>query len=81
MANFKELYDLHKSKNRSKLSSGDSNAHLFVNGKKYSREKIINAKYFNETEREFLDWLLIKDEYTIDEVKSLVRREIERMVD
>ena len=49
--------------------------------KKYNRDQIINAKYFSRKEREFLTWLLTDEEYTISQVKELVKKEMERTVD
>ena len=69
VADCKELFEIHKN---------DENGVL---PKKYRREQIIGSKLFTPVERDFLDWLLVEDEYYMDEVKELVRREMERVIE
>ncbi|MGI5824455.1 MAG: hypothetical protein ACOX7J_02680 [Bacillota bacterium] len=81
MAKLKQLYDLHKNRLEYDVLSAKPGSAAIGSHKKYHRDKIINAQYFTKTERDFLDWLLVDEEYTIAEVKNLVRKEMERMVD
>lgn len=69
VADGKELFEIHRNDEKGVLP------------KKYRREQIIGSKLFTPVERDFLDWLLVEDEYYMDEVKELVRREMERVVE
>ena len=80
MANLKQLYKMHINRRQEDIGSMGGSV-VRLGEKKYSRDQIINAKYFSRKEREFLDWLLTEDEYTISQVKELVKREMERTVD
>lgn len=80
MANLKQLYKLHNNSKQSDIG-GMNGLDFKPKEKKYSREQIINARYFSKKERNFLDWLLVEDEYTISQVKELVQKEMERTVE
>lgn len=81
MVNFRQLYELHKSSQNHCLAPK-----CFLKGhdserRKYRREQIVDAEIFTEVERDFLNLLLVKDEYYMDEVIAMVRKEMERVVD
>lgn len=80
MADFKQLYKIHQNqKDAVMLDSLQKNNDN--NRRKYGRRKIVEADIFTNVERDFLDWLLVEDEYYIDDVIKMIRKEMERVVD
>ena len=49
--------------------------------KRYRREDIVAATCFTAAERDFLQAILVEEEYSLAEVKELVKQELERVVD
>lgn len=79
MADFKGLYRIHQSKKESDMVGGLMKTEPDVR-RKYRREKIIGANVFTDIEKDFLDWLLVDDEYYIDDVIEMIKKEMERVV-
>lgn len=96
MSDFRQLYALHRKKRQAECDGGSNGcgggavhggcgngcSGLNAGGgrRKYKREVIVGADIFTQAEKDFLSLLLVKDEYYIDEVKELVRMEMERVV-
>ena len=49
--------------------------------KRYRREDIVCATCFSAAERDFLQAILPDEEYSLIEVRNLIRRELERVVE
>ncbi len=79
MADFRAIYQCYQKERGKKQQSASVSSKRGPQEKVYSRDTIIRARCFSREEQDFLDWLLVEDDYTIDEVKRLVKKQIERM--
>lgn len=82
MSDFRQLYELHRQNQEERRMGSEPSLLKKRSGapRKYKREVIVEAEIFTPRERDFLDALLVKDEYYMEEVKELVRLEMERVV-
>lgn len=79
MADFRTIYQCYQKERENEQEPVLVSTRKEQREKMYSRDAIIRAQCFTKEEQDFLDWLLVEDGYTIDEVKRLVKKQIERM--